>query len=55
MSHLSLTVKFYEGMYVHHDIKEGTKPGGGGTLANLKLGVPLTIHEVEYEVGAGGC
>ena len=48
VTHLSLTVKFYDDMYVHHDIKEGKKPGVGHT-ANLALGSPLTVDGVEYE------
>ena len=45
---LSLTLKFYDEIFLHYDIKEGKKPGVGHT-ANLALGSPLTIDGVEYE------
>jgi transcription elongation factor SPT6 len=48
VTHLSLTVKFYDDMYVHYDIKEGAKPGVGHT-ANLALGSPLTVDGAEYD------
>ena len=48
VTHLSLTLKFYDDIFVHYDIKEGKKPGMGHT-ANLALGTPLTVDGADYE------
>ena len=42
VKNLSCTLKMFDDMYMHMDIREGKKPGTGGT-ANLRLGTPLTI------------
>ena len=47
VSHLSITMKFYQGVYFHTDIKEGPKGSKGG--AQLRLGLPLTIGKESYE------
>ena len=48
VTQLSLTLKFSADVFVHFDIFEGKKPGVGHT-ANLALGSPLTMENVEYE------
>ena len=50
VTHLSLTVKFYDGLYVHYDIVEGGKQQDARShTANLKLGSPLTVDGIDYE------
>jgi transcription elongation factor SPT6 len=42
VKNLSCTIKMFDDVYWHMDIREGKKPGTGGT-ANLRLGTPLMI------------
>eukprot|EP00898_Chlorokybus_atmophyticus_P008664 jgi/Chlat1/879/Chrsp107S01340 len=48
VSHLSLTMKFWDGIYFHVDIKEGGKTGKS-QAGNLRLGTPLQIRDEFYD------
>ena len=47
-SHLTLTLKVYDGVYAHKDIKEGDKDNKDITSL-LRLGKTLTIDEDTFE------
>lgn len=47
-SHLTLTLKVYDGVYAHKDIKEGNKDNKDITSL-LRLGKTLTIDEDTFE------
>ena len=48
VTNLSITMKIFDSMVQHFDIKEGKKPGVGHT-ANLALGTPLTLEGTDYD------
>jgi transcription elongation factor SPT6 len=48
LMNLSLTLKVYDGVYTHVDIKEGGKDLKN-SANNLRLGSPLFIGEEQYE------